>query len=192
MTELKKLTKVNTKKVVPLTEECRAWFMSQLGVLKPLTEKIIASGDDHVPALFVYSKELVDGREQCAIMPVTQFGEFGDADSKNHVANMQRYFAEQGFTRACIFLVETWLLKQDNPGKVKEFPKGSIAEHPDREEAMMYNLLYHDDEDNLQQMLAMYPIKRPENVLGEPVFIDPQGTSFMSGRFVAENDESPH
>ena len=190
--ELRKMPR-RVLKVVGNTDVGRAYFEQKVDQLLVKTKEIIASGEEHVPTLFIYSNARVIGEvEKVAIVPIQQFT---NSTHKDVVAGLHRYLASAPFVRAVIFLVETWTLAQsgDKDDKMPEAFKGSIANHPDRREAVMFNMLYHDDADNLQQMLRMYT-KRGKELSDEDVMtIDPTGNTpdggLMTGRFVHENEE---
>jgi hypothetical protein len=174
------------KKVIIATTECHEWFRSKLEFMLPRTSKVIEQGH-HPPALFMYSKDGFDGKpEQCAVIPVSTFGGevFGSGETKNVVARLQRMTAEVDYVRGVIFVVEAWYVEGDQP------LGDDISEHPDKKEAVMFNLLYHDDSDCLQQLMATYPILRPSNTLGEPMITDPHAAHSLShGRFISQSDK---
>jgi hypothetical protein len=195
LSELRKMSR-RVLKMVPATDEGRMYFEATVEKLLPQTRKVVASGEEHVPTLFIYSNPKAlkgDTKERVAVVPITQFT---SGTHKDVVAGLHRYIASAPFVRAVIFLVETWTLAQTapegEPHKMPEAFNGSIADHPDRREAVMYNMLYHDDNDHLQQMLRMYT-KRGRELSDEDVMtIDPTGGpggGAMHGRFVHENEE---
>lgn len=192
--ELRKMPRRNLK-VVAMTEAGKTYFEQKVEQLLPKTREIIGKGEEHVPTLFIYSNPKTlgeeDGKERVAVVPMTQFT---NTTHKDIVAGLHRYLASAPFVRAAIFLVETWTLLGVTEADQRTINKmGSIANHPDRREAVMFNMLYHDDSDQLQQMLRLYT-KRGTELSDEDVMtIDPTGSTpgggVMSGRFVHENEE---
>lgn len=137
-----------------------AWVKEELAVLTSKTREIIASGEQHVPALFVYP---MDPKVSVSVIPVQQF--FNSNRGKDIVNYLHRQIADDELVKCVILCTETWLLtaRADSISGVADVDMTkSIADHPDRKEAIMFNCIQKG-----MQLLATYIIKRPDNTIAD-------------------------
>jgi hypothetical protein len=90
-------------------------------------------------------------------------GTFGDWRSKEATARVHRFSTMVPSVRLSIFVSEVWMLnregKQITPEVLEEATKGgSIADHPDRAEGVMFNVLHYDRRTG-ELMQLMYTIE---------------------------------
>lgn len=77
---------------------------------------------------------------------------WGDARTKDTTAFVHQLAARVPGVTASVFCSETWLLRGIEPGQKPR----DISDHPDREEAVMFNTLFFQREANtMMQLMAM-------------------------------------
>jgi hypothetical protein len=189
-------------KAVAASPECRAYFaetvlpLCERQALSELTRK-----NEAAPRLMGF----MDDGSMGLIDVSKAMGSFGDARTKQATAVIHKLAALLPGVRASVFCVEAWVLHQDlvKGANVEETVKkhSNIADHPDRTEAIMINMLYYIQPDHtVMQLIGMLPILK---VLGHnlsrdawrstkfgPVDItdpvDATGGKRMEGRFIAD------
>ena len=162
------------RKGEPADKEFRRWFEVQLKGYLVIAGKIVATGEEHVPLMFAYP---ADKRESPVLMPVGTMPDL--MEDKDRLARFHRFVARAPFVYACVLIMEAWTLLTDRDKNLDEQLGKSIADHPERTEAIIVNAI-HDR----QQLFAMVPIDRVNKKLKEPKIIDPFKDMAMEGRMI--------
>jgi hypothetical protein len=144
----------------PATKEFVEWLRKNVGELIPMTKKLIASGEPHVPALFVFPK---DGELSVQIMSMAPFFEAG-TEGKDLVSMLHQKVGEDDEVECAVLVVEAYVIHAKiNDPRAKEIDMTkSLADHPMREEAVTFNAINHG-----MQLIATYIIKRPDNTIND-------------------------
>ena len=161
-----------TRQGAPADDDFRAWFGEMIDCLRPKIESIVATGEEHVPVMFVFEKtNSVIGR--VGIIPVAMDG----LEGKERAFAGLWLAAEQPFVEGVILLTESWM-KLANPDKVDRTK--SLADDPDRQEAIVLNAMRRN-----MQLLAYMMIDRTTNTVGDPQVVDPMAPDeTMVGRMI--------
>jgi hypothetical protein len=192
-------------KPVPVSDEIRQWWdLKALPMLKSQVLSELHRHDGFSPRLIGFMK---DGGEM-GIIDVTNAmgGEWGSQRSKDATAFIHRIAALVPGTYASVFCSEVWSLKANKQGEfdrnVEKYP--SLGDHPDRFEAMMFQMLHYERENNtMMQLTTMIDVLK---VLGEPrrrsmwsgtkladytMTTDPLfGEGKMEGRFIYNEEDN--
>lgn len=113
----------------PATDQFKAWFDEKLEVLLPVAETIVKV-EEHAPILRVYMKS---GTVGTYLVP-----QLDSAEAKDIAALLHRESADIPDVEASMFLCEAWTVRQGTDNKPLT---GGLAEHPDRQEALMINCI---------------------------------------------------
>lgn len=169
-------------------------------VLKDQALSELRRNDQFSPRLITFS---VDGHMAIVDVADAMGGNFGDEHSKNSVAKVHRFSATVPFVDLSVFCVETWILRNhDGPYE------GSLANHPDAVEGMMFDAIkFNPENGELFQLFYMIDVikvlgqNRSRNAWQGTVFgemeqiIDPNDQSIdnklrMRGRFVVGDPDN--
>jgi hypothetical protein len=175
------------------TPACHAYFNKLLPTLQDHALAELRKHDMTPPRLVVYR----DTGEMTALdLNKMAKGEWGDTRSKEVTAQVHIVAAMLPEVAAAVLSVEAWMVHIDT----KEEVTGSIADHPAREHAMMFNMLQYDRERNgMMQLNAMVSIiKVPghspaawaQTVFGQRSIIDPISNN-DHGRFIFNDNRPP-
>jgi hypothetical protein len=145
----------------PATKEFIEWLRKNVGELIPMTKKVVESGEQHVPALFVFPKDDVISVQ---IMPMDPFFAAG-TEGKDLVSMLHKQVGEDEQVECAVLVVEAYIVTatiKDQPISPVVDMKVSVADHPQRREAITFNAINHG-----MQLIATYIIKRPENTIND-------------------------
>ena len=153
-----------------------------MALLKEQTEKIVATGDQHHPALFIFERANPPELQRVAIVPVPL--DKDDPGSKTRAFQLIHHMAESEIVEGVIFVVESWIktLPTDvpEPDRTK-----SLEDDPERQEAIVFNA-----QQGAMQLIAYCKINRLDNTLEEPFIIDPLGDKeHATGRMIYNKPE---
>lgn len=184
-------------KPVVASDECRTYFNE---TVLPICERQALSElmrkNETVPRLMGF----MDDGTMGMIDVGKAMGSFGDARTKEATAVIHQLSARIPGVTASVFCVEAWTLREGlKPGV--EMPK-SLANHPDRSEAIMTNMIYYQKADHtVMQLMGLREVIKVlghntspsawrDTKFGTLDIIDPNDTSGgikkMTGRFVVE------
>jgi hypothetical protein len=182
-------------KPVVASDECRTYLTE---TVLPITERQALSElmrkNEMVPRLMGF----MDDGSMGTIDVSKAMGSFGDARTKQATAVIHQLSARIPGVRASVFCVEAWALREGAEGYK---PGTSLADHPDRIEVIMTNMIYYVRLDHtVMQLMAMREVIKvlghntspsawQDTKLGKLTIIDPQDRSdgkSMTGRFVVE------
>jgi len=180
-------------KPVPASSAIRDWFDAvALPTLKAQALSELCRRDHFPPRLIGYME---DGGTVPVDVADAMGGTFGDARTKNAAAFVHKLTALLPGCKASVLCVETWALSA-TPAE----PLDSIAKHPDREEAVMVNMLHHDHKTGgLMQLVALLKVIKVLSAnptattwagtkFGECSIVDPMATAGrFSGRFTVRD-----
>ena len=166
------MTQQETRQGEPADADFHRWFDEMIDCLRPKIESIVATGEAHVPVMFVFEKtNSVIGR--VGVLPVAM----DSIDAKERAFAGLRLAAQQPFVEGVILLVESWM-KLASPDKVDRTK--SLADDPDRTEAIVLNAMRGP-----MQLLAYMMIDRTAGTVGTPLIVDPMNNNeTMVGRMV--------
>lgn len=140
----------------PCSQEVRDWFVNQkLPVLKDQALSELRRNGEFRPVLIGF---MANGSMGVVDIAEATHGLFGHAATKDAVAMVHRIGAMAPGTYASVFCCESWILtRQKGDTGFEEALKGkqSIHNHPDREEAMMFNMLHYEWETNRMMQLSV-------------------------------------
>lgn len=174
----------------PASQEIRDYFESVLPTLTGHALSELCRTNASAPRLVGF---MADG-SMGIINIADALGGFGDLRSKNVTAVTHKLGAITPGCKASVFCVETWIVES----KLDDAAPDGISDHPDREDAMMFNLLHYEPATGeLMQLIALLKVlkvfsARPDRTtwagttFGPCKIIDPM-VDRMTGRFVASD-----
>jgi hypothetical protein len=144
----------------PATKEFVEWLRKNIGELIPMTRKVVASGEQHVPALFVFPK---DKEISVQIMSMVPFFDMGGG-GKNLAAMLHQQVGEDDEVECAVLVTEAYVIaaKIDDPRAKEIDMRQTIENHPLRQEAVVFNAVNHG-----MQLIATYIIERPANTIAD-------------------------
>jgi hypothetical protein len=164
----------------PKVFDFRQWFDDLLPKLIKVSQAIMDTGEEVTPMLLIY------GHKENQLVPVA-IPQFGDTDSKNLVAGLQKSLAEDVVNVAgVVFISEIWTVRSDHKGAQEELDKylkehSGITEHPDRTEAVMINAMHGSE-----QLMAICDFDEKKK-LAEPRIMSNRDKGWhASGRMVLD------
>lgn len=180
---LKYLKGLPRPKPVIASAECRAYFTETvLPVCEPQALSELMRKNQANPRLMGF----MDDGSMGLIDVGKAMGGFGDARTKQATSAIQQLAAILPSVRASVFVSEVWTLREN--AKEMEIPK-NFADHPDRDEAVMVNMLYYVRPDHtIMQLLGLLPTIK---VLGQNT--SPRAwrdTKFGPVKIIDPNDKS--
>jgi hypothetical protein len=144
---------MSTEKARPATAEFVEWFRYELSKLTIMTKKIVASGDTHSPALFVYSD---DPDLPVAIVPLSKYFNFGSI-GKEFAGVLHKELSAEPHVERTLLLNESYIVLDLEPNQKSQTIRMSsdIKDDPKCQEAIVFNCI----EDGMQ-LIAIYVIDR--------------------------------
>lgn len=138
-------------KAAPCSPEQKKWWLdTALPTLKDQALSELRRNDEFKPRLIGFMEGGTMG-----IIDVAKAtgGAFGDSRSKDATAKVHQTSAMIPGTKASVFCTEVWMVHSDSPIDRKKYP--NYGDHPDREEAMQFNMLHYDwDTNTMMQLLT--------------------------------------
>jgi hypothetical protein len=158
-------------RATPADDDFREWFIKMVNMLKGMSEKIIITGEQHMPMLYAFEH---DGHSLIIAIP-----EIAGTDDKDVVAMLHKQMGKDTARFAgVIFLIEAWAAYL-TPAELKAV--GSVKNHPDRREILQFNGIR-----GTMQLMADFSIDRETRTLGPMNLRDPSTGS--TGRFIVGDD----
>ena len=175
-------------KAAPTTDDIKTWWVNEaLPVLKTQALSELHRKDEFSPCLVGF---MSNGELAVTDVAKATGGTFGSRSSKEATAFVHKISAMVPGTKASVFGSEVWSLRQKWDGKTidREYDKyPSLADHPDRMECVMFQMLHYDSASNtMMQLSTMFETIK---VLGQP-----RHRGMWTGTTLAEEFETtdPH
>lgn len=166
------------------TPEFRKYFdETVVPVLKDQALSELRRTDQFSPRLISF---MDDGSMGIVDIGAAMGGNFGSAQSKEITARVHQFSAKVPGVNVVVFCCETWMLHSTKEQPIpEEVMKKSIADHPDRKEAVMFNALHFDPKTGaMYQLIAMFEVLK---VLGaDRSFMAWQGTVYADATMVSD------
>lgn len=140
------------------TPEFRKYFDDTVvPVLKDQALSELRRTDQFDPRLISF---MDDGSMGIIDIGAAMGGNFGSAQSKEITARIHQFSAKVPGVNVVVFCCETWMLHSSVDKPIpEEVMQKSIANHPDRKEAMMFNALHFDPKTGaMYQLIAMFEV----------------------------------
>lgn len=144
-------------KPAPCSPEIRAWWLDTgLPTIKAQALSELCRNDEFPPRLLGLMK---GGTMGIVDISKATHGTWGNRASKDATAKVHQVAAMIPGTMASVFCVETWVLKSKGPERelnrqMDKYP--NLGDHPDREEAVMFNMLHYDADTNTMMQLTTH------------------------------------
>lgn len=193
---------IKSTEPVPCSPAMRAWWETKaLPTLRDTALSSLRRHGSYPPHLIGFMDDGNLGIQNLGDMFAKMGHQWGDAVSKDITAKVHQMSAGIPGTIASVFCSEVWTLAANNPENAKIVDtRASIADHPEREEALMFSMLHFDwGRATMMQLTTMVPVLKvlgqnvsPEQwkhtTLGKESTIDPNsGEGKMEGRFIFGN-----
>lgn len=167
-------------KTKPASKEYIEWLRENVQKLLPMARKIVATGEQHVPAMFIFPK---DPEIAVQIINLAPFFSVGP-DGKDFASMIHQAAADDEEVDCCMLVIEAYMItaRVEHDGKTAKIEPPvsmakSIEDHPQRQEAITFNAI----KDGMQ-LIASFIIKRPDNTLADTwdILVDPK-TGILEG-----------
>ena len=200
------LKSLPTPKPVEASPEFNEYFRGTvLPALKAQALSELHRHDEFSPRLVSFMR---DGSIGIVDVSEAMGGQFGSTVSKDITARIHQFSTRVPGVHTVVFCTETWMLHQTaKPGEVPQAYKGSLANHPDRQEAVMFNAIHYNPENgDMMQLTCLIEVLKvlganrsraawAGNKFDTEIITDTQSKSNegmrMTGRFVIGDTENP-
>lgn len=190
-------------KYVPCSKEIRDYFENTaLPVIKDQALSELMRHNQYSPRLISF---MLDGSMGIVDVGEAMGDHWGSGWSKDATARVHQFSALVPGVKLSIFCVETWMVTKNMPSQEDLDTKyqGSLANHPDKQEAMMFAAVHYAPETGeMMQLIAFVEVLKVlgatssemwrHTKYGKLEIVDPQdtieGRPRMKGRFVAGDD----